>query len=161
MTYSLLKLLHLLAVVVFLGNISTGLFWMSIAVKTQDLKIISHSIKAVIRSDQLFTVPGVLFIVIGGFMAAILGRLPLLDTGWIFWSIVLFSFSGLAFAWKVVPLQKKIAQLVNTDKASTNMDWAHFNKVYFEWKLWGFIALVTPLCAMIMMTLKIPQQSIF
>jgi hypothetical protein len=34
MGYALFKVIHLLAVVIFLGNIITGLFWMHIAVKT-------------------------------------------------------------------------------------------------------------------------------
>ena len=48
MEYLYLKLIHLFAVVMFLGNIITGLFWMHIAVKTKDLKITSHTMKGII-----------------------------------------------------------------------------------------------------------------
>ena len=84
MTYNYLKLIHLMAVIIFLGNIFTGLFWMHIAIKTKDLKIISHSIKGVIRSDRLFTIPGVILITAGGLMTAIYGRIPIIHTAGFF-----------------------------------------------------------------------------
>ena len=155
MTYASLKLLHLIAVIIFLGNIITGLFWMWIAVQTKDLKIIAHTIKGVIRSDRLFTIPGVVFITAAGFATAIFGHIPILRSGWILWSIILFSISGVAFAWKVAPLQKKLYHL--TTNSSGNFDWALFKKVFTEWEVWGLIALLTPVGALVMMTLKIPQ----
>ena len=157
MTYQLLKLLHIFAVVIFLGNIITGLFWMHIAVKTKDLKIISHSMKGVMQSDKLFTVPGVLFILIGGLFAAIVGNLPILGTGWILWSLILFSLSGISFGLKVAPLQKRIYNLTRDQENNKAFDWIGFNRTYTQWEIWGLFALVTPLTALILMTLKIPQ----
>ena len=48
----------------------------------------------VIRSDRLFTVPGVFLILASGFFAAIRGGFPILGTGWILWTLVLFGISG-------------------------------------------------------------------
>ena len=107
MDYVYLKLIHVFAVVLFLGNIITGLFWMHIAVKTNDLRIISHTMKGIIKADRYFTIPGVIVITGGGLMSAIYGHFPILRTGWILWSIIMFSISGLVFAFKVAPLQKK------------------------------------------------------
>ena len=157
MEYGYLKLLHVVAVIIFLGNVFTGLFWMHIAVKTRDLKIISHTIKGVIKSDNLFTIPGVVFITTFGLIAAIYGHFPLLHTGWILWSIILFSISGIVFAVKVSPLQKKIRQLTLNQETSTNFDWDTFQKEYLKWEIWGLIALLTPIAALVMMTLKIPR----
>ena len=157
MEYSYFKLLHIVAVIMFLGNITTGLFWMRIAVKTKDLKIISHSMKGVIKSDRLFTIPGVIIITIGGFMTAISGDLPILSTGWIFWSLVLFSVSGIAFVWKVAPLQTRIYKLTVNEQNSSGFDWNMLHKKYLEWETWGLIALLTPFAAMVMMTLKLPR----
>jgi uncharacterized membrane protein len=157
MDYSHFKLIHLLAVTIFLGNIITGLFWMRFAVNARDLNIINHTMKVIIKLDRYFTIPGVIAITAGGLMAAIYGHLPILRTGWIFWSIILFLISGLAFAFKVAPLQKKIYNLTLDKQSSTHFDWANFNEVYLAWDIWGFIALITPLAAFVMMTLKIPQ----
>lgn len=46
--YLILKTIHLLAVVAFLGNITTGLFWMKYAVKTKDMKVIQHTASGII-----------------------------------------------------------------------------------------------------------------
>jgi uncharacterized membrane protein len=142
---------------IFLGNIVTGLFWMHIAVKTKDLKIISFVMNGIIKADRYFTIPGVVIITAGGFLTAIYGHFPILRTGWIFWSIIMFSISGLAFAFKVAPLQKKIYNLILNKDPSTDFNWENFKKVYFEWDIWGLIALLTPLAAFVMMTLKIPH----
>jgi uncharacterized membrane protein len=148
------------AIVIFLGNIFTGLFWMHIAVKTKDLKIISHSMKGIIKSDRLFTIPSIFFIVTGGFAAAIHVKTPILHTGWIFWSLVLFSISGIAFGWKVAPLQKKVYRLASGQDSSNNFNWQNFNKAYSAWEAWGLVALVTPVGAFVMMILKIPARGL-
>ena len=157
MEYFFYKLLHIFAVVLFLGNIITGLFWMHIAVKTKNVRIIHHTMSGIIRADRYFTLPGVVIIIAAGVMAAITGRFPLLRTGWIFWSLVMFSISGIAFSFKVAPLQKKIYQLTQNQETPADFDWATFQNLYIAWDIWGFIALVTPLAAFVMMTLKIPQ----
>lgn len=157
MIYSLLKLLHVVAVILFLGNIITGHFWMHIALKTKDPIIILHTIRGVIRSDRLFTVPGVIFITAGGLVAAISGSVPILRTGWIFWSIILFSISGVIFSWKLAPLQKKIYNLLVNQEGLNDADWLFFNKVYLEWKIWALLALALPTAALVMMILKIPH----
>jgi uncharacterized membrane protein len=157
--YSIFKLVHIFAVVVFLGNIITGLFWMKRADKTNDRPVIAFAMKTIIQSDRLFTIPGVLIITIGGFAAAIEGGLPLLRTGWIFWSIVMFSLSGLIYSWKLAPLQKKIFKLVNIT-ADELFDKTLYQSCLSKWEKWGLIALITPVVAMIMMVLKIPLRSV-
>lgn len=154
--YSYLKLVHLIAVMIFLGNIITGLFWMSFAVKTKDVKIINHTMKGIIKADRYFTIPGVLIITAGGIMAAVHASLPLLRTGWIFWSIVMFSISGIVFSIMLVPLQKKIYRL-SLEQEETPFNWEVFHKAYCAWDIWGLIAILTPLAAFAMMVLKLPK----
>lgn len=157
MNYTYLKLVHLFPVMLFLGNIVTGLFWMRFAVKTRDVKIINFTMKGIIKLDRYFTIPGVIIITTAGILTAIYGHYPLLRTGWIFWSIIMFSISGLVFSFKLVPLQKKIYTLTLNKEASAGIDWKNFEKIYFMWDSWGLIALLTPLAAFVMMILKIPQ----
>lgn len=157
MGYLYFKLIHLIAVVLFLGNIITGLFWMRIALKTKDLTIIHHTIKGIMTSDRFFTIPGVIVITTAGIFAAVYGGLPILGTGWILWSIILFSVSGIAFGLKVAPLQKTIHKFTSDTENSENFDWASLHKLNAQWEFWGLIAVLTPLTAFVMMTLKIPQ----
>jgi uncharacterized membrane protein len=95
--YLWLKVLHVIAVVMFLGNITTGLFWHAHGAKTRDARILEHTMAGIIRSDRLFTVPAVLLIIASGVATAISGSLPLLRTGWILWTLVLFAVSGIVF----------------------------------------------------------------
>ena len=158
--YTLLKLIHIFAVIIFLGNIITGLYWMKKADRTNNLSIMSFTMKGIISSDKLFTIPGVVVITIGGFSAAIYGGIPILKTGWIFWSLVLFILSGLIFSWKLAPLQRKIYQLIKKADAY-NFNQALYHSYLKQWQRWGLAATLTPLGALILMVMKIPVYSIF
>lgn len=157
--YSLLKLLHIVAVIVFLGNIITGLYWMRQANKTNSLAIISFTIRGIINSDKWFTIPGVIIITAGGIATAVEGGIPLLKTGWIFWSIVLFAISGIIFGVRVAPLQKMIFRISLSNE--NEFDRSLFQSKLKQWEFWGFLALITPVVALAMMVLKIPARSIF
>jgi uncharacterized membrane protein len=95
--YLVLKLIHVAAAIVFLGNISLGIFWKRLADQTQKAAIMAHTIGGIIRGDRLFTIPGVIVLVAAGIGTALVGQIPLLSTGWLLWSIVLISASGAAF----------------------------------------------------------------
>lgn len=157
--YLLLKLLHIIAVIIFLGNITTGLFWMRRADRTGQPAFISFTMEGVIASDRWFTIPGVVIITAGGIAAAIEGGIPLLRTGWIFWSIVLFTLSGIIFMTRVVPLQKKIYSITRME--AEKVDMTLYRSYLKQWEAWGIASLLTPLAAMVMMVLKIPLRSGF
>ena len=154
MVYLVLKLIHVIAVVLFLGNIITGLFWKFHADGTRDPKVIAHAFEGIIRADRWFTIPGVIAIILSGGGAAIQGRFPILGTGWIFWSIVLFIISGIAFSVKVAPLQVRIAKMARAGINSGEMDWQLYHALSRSWEFWGLVALVTPVAAMVLMVLK-------
>ena len=49
--YAVLKLLHLVAVVLFLGNVTFGLFWVQHAERERDAKLIAHAMRGVIQAS--------------------------------------------------------------------------------------------------------------
>lgn len=104
----LLKLLHVLAVVLFLGNIVAGIFWHAHAACTRDPKLLAHAMSGIIRSDRIFTVPAVIGIIVTGVWAAINAGLPLLRTAWMGWTLALFAVSGIVFMAGVAPLQRQL-----------------------------------------------------
>jgi uncharacterized membrane protein len=158
-TYLLFKIIHLLAVVAFLGNITIGLFWMKWAYKANNVGYLQHTVKGIIAADKIFTLPGVLVITAGGIMAAIKGGYPLLGTGWIFWSIILFTLSGIMFMAKVGPLQTKMKNYLEESVGNNSYDKAQFTKYMKEWEWWGALSLLTPLLAFLLMILKWPLLS--
>ncbi len=151
--YLLIKLLHIVAVIAFLGNIATGLFWHVHAARTRDPRLLAHTMDGIIRSDRLFTMPGVIVIITTGVFGAISGALPLLRTGWIAWTLILFAISGLIFMFRVVPLQRQLRALAQVGMAG-GFDYADYHRMARRWEIWGAAALLTPVAGLVLMVLK-------
>jgi uncharacterized membrane protein len=152
--YLWLKLFHVVAVVAFLGNITTGLFWHAHAARTRDPRLLAHAVDGIIRSDRLFTIPGVVGIIVTGVGAAIVGGHPILRTPWILWPLVLFSVSGLIFVLRVAPLQVQLRALARAGAEQGAWDWGRYRGLARTWELWGAVALLTPIAALVLMVLK-------
>ncbi len=152
--YLAMKVVHILAVVMFVGNIATGVFWKAHADRTKDPRIIAHVMDGIIVSDRLFTIPGVVLIIVAGFGAAGIGRIPMLRTDWILWSIILLVVSGIAFMAQVVPLQRQLRDVARNASGAGDFDLARYDALSRRWGLWGAIALAAPLIAVSLMVLK-------
>jgi uncharacterized membrane protein len=152
--YPIFKTLHVFAAIVFLGNITTGIFWKKRADRTRDVHLIRSALEGIIAADRLFTIPGVLGLLVFGFGAAGIGGLPMLRTGWILWSIVLFTLSGVAFMAALVPIQRRMAALAAQGERSGSLDWNAYERLSRSWDLWGLIALLAPAAAAALMILK-------
>jgi uncharacterized membrane protein len=152
--YLWLKFVHVLGVVMFLGNIVTGVFWHKHALATRDPRLLAHAMDGVRRSDRLFTMPGVFLILGSGIWAAIQGGYPMLGTPWILWTIVLFAISGIAFGARVAPLQKRLHALAAAGAQGGSFDIAAYERVSRQWDVWGTVATLTPLVGVGLMVLK-------
>ena len=152
--YLWLKLVHILAVVMFIGNIVTGVFWHRHALATRDARLIAHAMDGVIRSDRLFTVPGVVLIIASGVFAAVQGGFPLLRTGWIAWTLVLFGISGAVFGMRLAPLQRRMRALAEAGAHGGAFDYVGYHRLAKQWDLWGAFATGTPLLGLALMVLK-------
>lgn len=152
--YLLIKLLHVVAVIAFVGNITTGLFWHAHAARTRDARLLAFTMDGIIRSDRIFTGPGVVAIIVTGVAAAIYGDLPLLRTGWILWSLILFIAAGAIFGLRVAPLQRQLRALAETAAQSGAFDYATYHALAVRWEIWGAAALLTPVAALVLMVLK-------
>ena len=153
MLYLALKSLHVVSVVLFLGNIITGVFWKVHADLTGDLKARTQALDGIIKSDRWFTVPGVFLIIATGVALALMAGFPLLRTFWIAASLVLFGISGLAFATAVGPLQKKL--LANARAGLTgNWNQPEYDRLSRSWAVWGAVATAAPLIALFLMVMK-------
>jgi uncharacterized membrane protein len=152
MLYLLLKSLHIVSVVLFLGNIITGVFWKAHADRTDDLRARAQALDGIIKSDRIFTTPNVFIIVLTGVATAYTVGIPILSTPWILWSIILFGISGFAFAF-VAPLQKKLLANVQAGIAG-QWDRAGYEQLSRRWKVWGTVATGAPLIAVFLMVMK-------
>jgi len=152
--YLALKLLHVAAVVAFLGNITTGLFWHAHAARTRDPRLLHHAMDGILRSDRWFTNPAAATIAVSGVLMALDAHLPILRTRWIAIALALFIVSGIVFAVRVTPLQKQLRALARTGLESGTFDHPRYAALARQWELWGAIALLLPITAMALMILK-------
>lgn len=153
MIYLAFKLLHVLAVVVFLGNIIVGPFWKAFADRTRDPRIMAHTLAGIIRADRLFTIPAIIVLIIGGFGAAGIGHLSILGTGWILWGLGLFILSGICFG-PISRAQREALALAQAGSQSGQLDWASYERISARWNLFGTIATIAPIFAVAIMVLK-------
>ena len=151
--YDALKLLHVLAAVVFVGNITTAVFWKLHADRSGDPRLIAHAVDGLIRSDRLFTGPGAVLLLITGFGVAGIGGYSILGTGWILWSIVLFLVSGAAYGMRLAPLQRRMRG-VAVGEGGAPFDAARYRALSAQWAVWGTVALLAPAVAIVLMVLK-------
>ena len=152
--YLALKTVHILAVVMFFGNIVTGVLWKELADRSHEPQIIAHTLRTIIRLDRWITVPSVVVIIAAGVAAALIGHLPLLGTRWILWSVILFSVAGAIFGMRVAPLQRRLCELAQTGATSDSMDWDVYRRLSAAWFAWGLAATLTPGAALVLMVFK-------
>ena len=151
MPYLIFKLIHVFAVILFLGNLIIAVFWKGHGDKSNDPKIMALIMKGIIRADRFFTMPSVAFLILAGFGAMGIGYIPF-ETGWIVWGIILIVISAAAFMAKVVPAQRKLLKIAEAD----TFDQQQYDAVSKEWNLWGSIATIAPIIAVVLMVLKVP-----
>jgi len=151
--YVVLKVVHVAAVVMFLGNITVGILWKAIADQTQDAKIIAHTLRGIILADRVFTIPGAVLIVAAGIGTALIGHIPFLSTGWVLWPIVLFIIAGIAFG-PISRLQRRLLAIAQSGAGAGTVDWNAYKQGSASWNVWGMIALVAPLIALVIMIAK-------
>jgi uncharacterized membrane protein len=150
--YLALKSLHVLAVVLFLGNIITGAFWKAHADRSGDLRARAQALDGIIRSDRLFTAPGVFLIIATGVALVWVGNLSF-GTSWILASIVLFGAAGALFGARVGPLQKKLLANVSAGIGGERNE-SEYRELSRSLQFWGITATALPMVALFLMVIK-------
>lgn len=151
MGYLWMKLLHLAAVTLFLGNITTGLFWVHRIKRRRSPAALADAMDGIIGSDRLFTIPAVVAILIGGFAAAAFGGMRVLQVGWIAWGLAMFALSGLLFL-PLSVLQRRIRAYAGREDA----DWNVCRSMLRRWDILGAASLAPAWIAFVLMVLKVP-----
>jgi uncharacterized membrane protein len=152
MLYLALKALHVIGVVVFLGNVVTGIFWKAHGDRLGDLRARVQALDGIIRADRVFTVPSVFLIIATGVALVLVGHLSFLAP-WILGSLLLFGLAGAVFGTRVGPLQKKLLANARSGLGGT-WDESGYRELSKSWRLWGWVATVAPLLALVLMVLK-------
>lgn len=139
MAYDIFKLLHLLGVVLLLGNVTVTSIWKLYADATRDPAVIGFAQRLVTITDWFFTLWGILLLVGGGYGAAWVGGMDPLRDAWLLWAEGLFALAGAIWLCVLVPIQVRQARMARGFVVEGSVPQAYF-RLGRLWILWGVVA---------------------
>jgi len=138
MLYFVLKSIHIVGAAVLLGTGAGIAFFMLMAHRTRDARLVAHTAGVVVLADTLFTATAVILQPLTGAALAVLLGYPLL-TGWVALSLALYVFVGLCWL-PVVWIQLKMRNLAREAAASGAPLPAAYHRLWRVWFALGFPA---------------------
>ena len=151
-SYLFLKSLHLVGVVIFVGNIVVTAWWKVMADRTRDPKIVAFAQRQVSLTDWVFTFTGVVLVGVGGIANASLHGMPI-STPWIAWGTALFAASGVIWIAILIPLQMKLARLAKGFASAREIPETYW-RLERWWGVFGSVATLLPLINIVLMVFK-------
>ncbi|MBC8128775.1 MAG: DUF2269 family protein [Rhizobiaceae bacterium] len=152
--YEIFKFLHVVGVVVLVGNVTITAFWKVFADLSRQPTVIAYATRGVIVADWLFTLLGIVLLLVGGFGAAYVGALPVFGLGWLVVGEVLFVLSGLIWIGILVPLQIRQDRAVRSLQPGDSIPKAYWRDARL-WLIWGIVATLPLVAATYVMIAKI------
>ena len=152
-SYLWLKTIHLLGVVLFLGNIIITGWWKFMADKTKNPQVIAFAQRQVTLTDFVFTAGGAA-ILFGAGMANVGIHHMDFSAKWLSQGMWMFVSSGIIWVLVLIPTQIKQAKLAQ-EFAKSNAIPEIYWKLCTRWNVFGAIAVVLPLINLYWMTFKL------
>jgi uncharacterized membrane protein len=144
--------IHVLGIVVFLGNLIVTAVWKTLADRTRDPGVIAYAQRLVTVTDIAFTATGAALITVSGFvLASDWGGVG--GPSWLTLGFALFGVSALIWLTILVPTQARQARLARAfSRGGTVPD--RYWRLSLRWYVFGSIATVLPLANVFVMALK-------
>jgi uncharacterized membrane protein len=141
MAYDIYKLVHLLGVILLVGNVTVTSIWKLYADRTRDPRIIAFAQRLVTITDWFFTFWGIVLLVVGGFGAAWDAGMDPLRDDWLVWSEIQFVLAGAIWLVVLVPIQIRQARLVRGFAAGGSIPEEYWT-LGRRWITWGLVATI-------------------
>jgi len=151
--YTTLKFLHLLGVVLFVGNIIVTALWKTLADRSGNPATVAFAQRTVALADWVFTLPGALLVLIGGYGMAFRRPWPLHGLRWLEWGQGLFWLAVLIWLVVLIPTQRRLV-VVSEEARRTGAVPPEFARLSTRWAVWGSLATLLPLIALYLMVTK-------
>lgn len=153
MTFRILLAIHILSAVVFLGNVITAAFWKVRADRSGSLEAIASAARGVTTADYAFTLPGLLGVLITGFLMVGLTGWQRSQEPWLGTSLGLLILTGVIWLALLLPLQRRMARLALESVPRGALDPA-YTRASRRWAMLGGIATLLPVVILFLMVLK-------
>lgn len=148
-----LLLLHVFGAVLFIGNIITVAFWKVRADAKKDPLIIHHTAKNIMLADVVFTIPGLILIIVSGALMASQANIPMHGLNWLSVSLLLFALTGVVWLAILIPLQRAMIR-----HSAACIESGHISDAYSRssrmWAFFGTIATLLPVIILYLMVTK-------
>ncbi|CAN7366987.1 MULTISPECIES: DUF2269 domain-containing protein [Ensifer] len=154
----LLRLTHVIGATVLFGTGAGIAFFMLMASRTRDARLIAHVAGTVVVADTVFTATAVVFQPITGYLLATSIGWSLAE-GWIALSLILYVVTGL-FWLPVVWIQIRLRNLAQLAAAENTPLPPAFDRLYAIWFACGFPAFFAVVGIFWLMLAK-PQFQLF
>lgn len=148
----LLKSLHVLGVVIFLGNIIVTAVWQALADRTGSPALVAYAQRLVTITDFAFTAPGAALIAVTGpMMAQRFGGVG--AASWRSWGMGLFVASGALWLAILIPVPIAQARTAREFAARRAIPQT-YRRLSTVWNLAGAVATLLPLFNLYFMVFK-------
>lgn len=151
--YSVLTTVHIVSLIVLVGNVTITSFWKVLADWSKDVSTIAFAQRAVVIADWLFTVPAIVFLVISGYWLVILIGADPINDFWLLASQLLFVASGLIWLAILVPIQARQLKRARFMAAHGRVP-PRYHRDANLWIAWGIAATVPLIAALYLMVAK-------
>ncbi len=158
LSYLLLKYIHIVGASVLLGTGAGIAFFMLLAHRTGDAKVVAGVARIVVIADFLFTASAVVLQPITGILLARLAGYSLMD-GWIVLSLILYAITGL-FWLPVVWMQMRMRDLAIAASRSGEPLPREYHRLFWAWFAFGFPAFAS-VAAIFWLMIARPQIQLF
>ncbi|MFB7641934.1 DUF2269 family protein [Peribacillus butanolivorans] len=152
-TLNVLLFLHIFGVVIFLGNIVTAAFWKVRADIKRDPGFIHNTVKNVLLADFIFTLPGLILIIVSGILMAVQSGYSIDTFNWLTLSLFLFALTGILWLAILIPIQRSMirhsARSIDDGIISNE-----YQKVSRYWAIVGIAATLLPVVILYLMVTK-------
>ncbi len=149
----LLLALHILAAVVFVGNIITAAFWKTRADRSGNLETIAITARSLLQSDYIFTAPGIVVLLVTGIWMVGLSDWARFQEPWLGGSFVLLIITGVIWLAVLLPQQRRMVRLAQ-EGADAGALGPEYRKASRIWSMFGGIATLLPVLILFLMVFK-------
>jgi len=150
---SWLVFIHVLGAVMFLGNVMTAAFWKIKAELAGDIAHLHKVTKNVMLADYIFTLPGIVLIVITGVIMTLQLGYSLAELNWLTAAIALFAVTGLIWVSILIPCQLRMIRESHLSMRDNTLT-PEYRKASRRWDVFGVIATLLPIATLFFMMAK-------
>ena len=151
--YRVLKLMHVLGAVLFVGNLVVTALWKAMADRSGQPAVVAFAQRLVTLTDFVFTGFGAgLVLSTGLLMGRVFGE-DFWKLYWISWGLALFVVSGLIWLAVLVPIQLRQAQLARGFAAGGTIP-PDYLRLSRWWMIFGTVAALLPLANLYFMVMR-------